>query len=44
MKSPPPPLFARRCVRNRVRYIFAAFTLLAIAQAAAQAVFIGAAS
>jgi len=44
MKPPPPPLFARHGARNRARYILAAFALLAIVQAMADAVFIGAAS
>lgn len=41
MKPPPPPLFARHGARNRARYILAAFALLAIAQAMAEAVFTG---
>lgn len=44
MRPAPPPLFARHGARNRARYILAAFALLAIVQAMAEAVFTGAAS
>lgn len=44
MKRPPPPLFAPHGARNRARYILAAFILVALVRAMAQAVFIGAAS